>query len=370
MTKALPCAARNRWQQHGIVATIVSAFFCSALALADQDFSGQTVTAEEYHATHGTSTTTITGGGIDTGSIAASGSITAAGHVVAGGVETGQVSADSVNLRGEFLSTGDVRLLGGDLSVLGPGKLHLGAGSGMVIDLGDIELQHGNIDLADGHLSVGNSTLNETGLQIDGGPGLTRAGLDMHGQKVTQVGDGDVASGSADAVNGGQLHATADSLATALGGGASVAADGTVSMPSYDFGGHSYAGVGATFVAIDDAFAAMDSAASSLATTQVVAGQDSVASGANTAALGDHAVASGDRSIALGAGSVASRPNTVSVGAPGAQRQITNVAPATHGTDAVNLYQLEAATTRMKKYSARAAAASMAQPSIPYLDAG
>lgn len=163
-----------------------------------------------------------------------------------------------------------------------------------------------------------------------------------------------------------------------------MAADGTVSMPSYDFGGHSYTSVGATFVAIDDSIAALGSAAGSLASTQVVAGQGANASGANTAAIGDHAAARGDRStalgagaladaagsVALGAGSVASRPNTVSVGAPGAERQIANVAPATRGTDAINLDQLDAATTRMKKYSARAAAASMAQPAIPYLQAG
>ena len=44
-------------------------------------------------------------------------------------------------------------------------------------------------------------------------------------------------------------------------------------------------------------------------------------------------------SVALGQGSIASAPNTVSVGAPGAERKITNVAPgdiSPTSTDAVN----------------------------------
>src|SRR5690606_18112530 len=48
-------------------------------------------------------------------------------------------------------------------------------------------------------------------------------------------------------------------------------------------------------------------------------------------------------SVALGAGSVADRDNTVSVGDAGDERQITNVAAGTEGTDAVNLHQLNAA---------------------------
>ena len=46
--------------------------------------------------------------------------------------------------------------------------------------------------------------------------------------------------------------------------------------------------------------------------------------------------------MALEQGSIASQPNTVSVGAPGAERRIVNVAPGIAGTDAVNLNQLNA----------------------------
>ena len=52
--------------------------------------------------------------------------------------------------------------------------------------------------------------------------------------------------------------------------------------------------------------------------------------------------------MALGAGSIADQDNTVSVGAAGSERRVTNVAAGTGATDAVNLTQLNAeAAARM-----------------------
>nr|WP_244196236.1 YadA C-terminal domain-containing protein [Paraburkholderia susongensis] len=48
---------------------------------------------------------------------------------------------------------------------------------------------------------------------------------------------------------------------------------------------------------------------------------------------------------------MADRANTVSVGAPGEERQITNVAPGTQGTDAVNVNQLNAAQAAANAYT-------------------
>ncbi|MFK2853784.1 hypothetical protein ISP18_04195 [Dyella humi] len=56
------------------------------------------------------------------------------------------------------------------------------------------------------------------------------------GTLLTNVQDGSVAADSLDAINGSQLFGTADSLATNLGGGAAVNADGTVSPPLYVIG--------------------------------------------------------------------------------------------------------------------------------------
>jgi trimeric autotransporter adhesin len=58
--------------------------------------------------------------------------------------------------------------------------------------------------------------------------------------------------------------------------------------------------------------------------------------------FGGRRAASGNNSVALGQGSIATRANTVSVGAPGQERQITNVAAGVAPTDAANVSQLNA----------------------------
>ncbi|VEC00516.1 Adhesin yadA precursor [Cedecea lapagei] len=69
-------------------------------------------------------------------------------------------------------------------------------------------------------------------------------------------------------------------------------------------------------------------------------GTNAKASGANSVAMGNGASATANNSVAVGANSVANRDNSFSVGAVGSERQVTNVATATQGTDAVNLDQL------------------------------
>jgi len=62
-----------------------------------------------------------------------------------------------------------------------------------------------NIDGENGKVNVGDSTLNSDGLTIAGGPSVTKDGIDAAGNKVTNVGDGKIETGSKDAVNGGQI---------------------------------------------------------------------------------------------------------------------------------------------------------------------
>ena len=65
------------------------------------------------------------------------------------------------------------------------------------------------------------------------------------------------------------------------------------------------------------------------------------ASGTGSLALGSGAGVTSTNSVALGANSVASRGNPeVSIGAPGAERQLTNVAAGTAPTDAANVGQV------------------------------
>ena len=64
------------------------------------------------------------------------------------------------------------------------------------------------------------------------------------------VAAGTVAATSTQAINGGQLYGTASSIASALGGGAGVNTNGTVSAPAYQVGGASYNNVGSAISAL------------------------------------------------------------------------------------------------------------------------
>jgi autotransporter adhesin len=100
----------------------------------------------------------------------------------------------------------------------------------------------------------------------------------------------------------------------------------------------------------------------------VAVGTGASAPAKNSAAIGAGSSATVDNSVALGAGSTASRGaqtnykdqisgktassvGEVSVGSPGAERQITNVAPGTAPTDAANIAQVQAAISQADTYT-------------------
>ncbi len=137
--------------------------------------------------------------------------------------------------------------------------------------------------------------------------------VNMAGNKITQLGAGDVSQSSSDAVNGAQLYQYTRYF--------------QANSPSSDPASNARA-TGASSVA---------------------SGPYSLAAGSNSSAYGANAVALGTNSVALGAGSVASRSDAVSVGYLSSDgksqytRQITNVTAGAAGTDAVNVDQLNAA---------------------------
>jgi autotransporter adhesin len=192
----------------------------------------------------------------------------------------------------------------------------------------------------------------------------THSKITLHAQdpgvqvKIDNVANGSVALGSHEAINGSQLFATAQSTADALGGGASVDANGKITNPTYKFTDNSkFENVGDALTNLDGRTAQNSTDIDTINNTlnNITTGggikyfranstlADSSATGADSVAIGGAASASAANSVALGANSVANRPNTVSVGATGAERQITNVAAGTADTDAVNVSQLKRA---------------------------
>ena len=56
------------------------------------------------------------------------------------------------------------------------------------------------------------TAVTKDGVKITDGPSMTKDGIDAAGKKVTNVQDGNVAKGSKDAVNGGQLHTAIEDI--------------------------------------------------------------------------------------------------------------------------------------------------------------
>ncbi|VWD05059.1 transporter [Burkholderia lata] len=245
-----------------------------------------------------------------------------------------------------------------------------------------------------------------------GGPVLSGAGLDMAGRKITNVAPGNVSATSMDAVNGSQLNDTNQKVQQVSDQGVKydTNADGSINTGSVTLnpGGTpatlTNVAAGQLSATSTDAvngsqlyqtnqtvnnlssqvdgivngggvryFHANGGGATPLPDSQAngtgstAMGPAATANGANTVAAGNGAVASKDGDVALGAGSLADRgaesytgkysgaanetAGTVSVGAPGAERTISNVADGHDATDAVNLRQLDGTLQAAKDYT-------------------
>ena len=57
-------------------------------------------------------------------------------------------------------------------------------------------------------ITAGNTVMNSSGLTIKNGPSITQTGVDAGGKRITNVAAGDISANSTDAVNGGQLWKT------------------------------------------------------------------------------------------------------------------------------------------------------------------
>lgn len=247
------------------------------------------------------------------------------------------------------------------------------------------------------------------------------------GRKIVNVAAGTVSAASADAVNGAQLHASAESAANALhasakstanalGGGASVdPVNGTIGAPTYSVGDRAVHSVGAAVTNLDHrvkgSAAAIGEIKKTLNTTNqhvdtldnsiqdvrkiadknarsmqvntssapaVAEGEGSAALGGGSQALaprstaiGEQARATAENAVAIGAGSIANEANTLSIGRDGNERRLSHLAPGVSGTDAVNMNQLntmhkeiDSKMSDIQRNAYSGIAAAMAMPNL------
>ncbi|WP_342235701.1 hypothetical protein, partial [Inquilinus sp. OTU3971] len=313
-------------------------------------------------------------------------SITTAG-INAGGktitnVAPGVGGTDAVNVN-QLNEIGDVANAGWNLQANGDAATKVAPG-------GTVQFLNGqNIAVTRTGTDITVATtpaLTADSLTLTSGQVFDAAGLEMANTKITGLAPGEVSSTSTEGINGSQLHGVAQSIVTHLGGDSTVNPDGTITGPTYNVQGNNYTTVTDAFDAVDGSLTTINNeltninngggikyfhATSTLADSQAM-GTDSVAVGPTAVASVQDGIAIGHGAaaganagdVALGAGSstaavvatagatIAGKAysfagttptSTVSVGAPGAERTITNVAAgrlSATSTDAVNGSQL------------------------------
>ncbi len=212
---------------------------------------------------------------------------------------------------------------------------------------------------------------------------ITMAGT--AGTKLTNLAAGTVAAGSTDAVTGDQLYSTnqaVDALqtsvtniattgSTSIGINGTNGADGAPGTPAAAAAasGNDAIAMGDNASAAGDHAVVIGGGASGTGDGTIAIGGNAGATGTNSIAIGNGATAPNANSVALGAGSTTDRDNSVSVGSADQQRQITNVAAGTQGTDAVNLNQMNSAVGGIARKAYSGIAAATALTMIPDVDA-
>ncbi|WP_409932445.1 YadA-like family protein [Paraburkholderia sp. BCC1886] len=227
-----------------------------------------------------------------------------------------------------------------------------------------VNLGQMNTAIANASISGGAGSPNSVVYDSSAHDALTLGGLLAAAPvALTNVAAGEIASGSTAAVNGGQFYNTVNSVAAAIGAGATVNTDGTISAPGYTISGATYSNVGDALNALNSAagdlvgaakyvkVVSVSGAASASGSESVAIGGNAMATGTNSLAIGAGSMARYDNSTAIGVNATTDAANTVSVGSRGAEMRITHVANGVNQTDAATVAQLDALQSRLLQSS-------------------
>ncbi|WP_071775550.1 YadA-like family protein [Burkholderia ubonensis] len=166
-----------------------------------------------------------------------------------------------------------------------------------------------------------------------GGTAVDFAGTDG-ARTLKGIANGAVNAASSEAVNGSQLHGTAASVAAALGGGATVNADGSIAAPTYKVDGKTMKDVGSAITSIDDSLTTLDGRVTRNETSIEQMHQD-LSSGA--VGLVQHDASTNSVTVARGIGG-----SVVDFTGAEGNRVLTGLANGKGDRDAVTIAQLRA----------------------------
>ncbi|PQL22909.1 ESPR-type extended signal peptide-containing protein [Veillonella sp. T34266-5] len=242
----------------------------------------------------------------------------------------------------------------------------LSAGKNIVLDQTDKQFTYSlnkNVDLTkDGSLTIGDTKVNNDGLTITGGPSVTKTGINAGNKTITNVSDG---VNNNDAVNVSQLKAVAAKERHIKPGSYAVDNDGNVTMTYVDGDGKDVAGDKAiiTGVANQDLSNITNNGETKIknlakSVINMEDGKNTKASsrdvnGVKTFKVDVEGDLTGITSISntttgpkmeIGANSINITNGPINMGGS----KITNVAPGTDDTDAVNYSQIKGLRTEVK----------------------
>ena len=215
-------------------------------------------------------------------------------------------------------------------------------------------------DLTVDSVKAGDSTLNNDGLTIAGGPSVKKDGIDAGDKKITNVATGDVAENSKDAVNGGQLYDVAKNVADLVGPDAKIdSATGkvTVADPAKGIGETGKGNIGDAIKHVNDL--AKNAADTAKKHTTVEQGDNIVVEESTNADGGKHykvstaknlnvdSVKAGDTTVNNDGVTINNGPSMTKDGINANNTKVTNVADGVDAADAVNKGQLDKVDTKV-----------------------
>ena len=215
-------------------------------------------------------------------------------------------------------------------------------------------------DLTVDSVKAGDSTLNNDGLTIAGGPSVKKDGIDAADKKITNVAAGDVAENSKDAVNGGQLYDVAKNVADLVGPDAKIdPATGkvTVTDPAKGIGETGKGNIGDAIKHVNDL--AKNAADTAKKHTTVEQGDNIVVEESLNADGGKHykvstardlnvdSVKAGDTTVNNDGVTINNGPSMTKDGINVNNTKVTNVADGENAADAVNKGQLDKVDTKV-----------------------
>ena len=249
--------------------------------------------------------------------------------------------------------------------LVNPGNtVTLSAGKNIVLNQNDKQFTYSlnkDVDLTNaGSLTIGDTKVTNGGLTITGGPSVTKTGIDAGSKVISNVADGAVNATSKDAVNGSQLHTVASKERHIKPGTYTVTGD-TVTLNYVDGEGKDDTSITAKITGIANTDLSnittngetkiknlaksaidMEDGKNTKASSREVNGVKTFKVDVEGDLTGITSITNaGPTKMEIGPNSINITGGTLNMGG----NKITNVGPATSGTDAVNYDQLKNSRT-------------------------